>query len=988
MQAYEDALSFLRAVLPPTGRYAVMSKRRGMIHDFFDTIEALAHHCLKLDAAGRETWYALASFGALDERTQANAHMLRALWVDMDVKADKGYPSLDAALGHLDAFCAEGFPEPSIVVSSGYGVHAYWCLEQAAPKAQWQIAADAFQRAWQAYGIIADPVTADAARVLRMPGTHNHKHATPAPVRVIEQTGALYSIADLHMATGGFSQPIPLSSAAATLLPSTDDLMVNLPNRQAFIAPIVQRCRQLAGVAKTRGGDCSEPLWYATVQLARHVENGRAVAQYLSSGHADYDEAAVDAKLTQLEARDIGPTLCERFRSVNPMGCEGCQLKVKSPIQLGDKPPQEIDPGVVVQVPVTDDEGQITIATEERRPPVDLPEGFIQTTEGLMAKVKDEDGLDRHVLLIPGTFYPTRVYRASPTDASLVVDFFAYRQDKGQTYSFSAPNEQLSEPKDVRRLLKRYVNVTMEAAKHMHRLIDLMTNTIQQKEREGISARQMGWQFGHQDTEDNFVHGTTLYRATAPSVQPGISVAPPVEQLAKFCRPRGSLDGAKAGAQLYSKPGGEMHQFVYLYGLAGVFARFTGPQNFALLSLVNRIGGEGKTTNCDAAMAHWFNPQMTRSSPADTDNALFNTMSTRGSLPVFIDEATNMHPARMVNVIYTASQGREKARMDQSGARQRDPLPPWKAPVMLSSNMSVRQMVRAARGDASALDARVIELRYSRLDLPADERARIESVFYDNHGITGPVFTQYVMQRLGAYGEAYEKIRAGVVANLGFAGADRFWLNTVTSVLCAAQAMRQMQVVDYDFGRLAAFSVELLRQQRSDSASEVMGAGDILARFLSHNISRIVVGYQTTNGMDGAARLATLTDQLRSGELVGRSQLNEQALYISVTAFRDFCTEHGHDYRSFVQEAREGRLLSEKIVSGTKLVDGRPVNSYAPPPERYSLGRGTPMASTPSRVITFDLAHPALRDHMADAKSAVAQSQTIRPVYAAMPDQQ
>ncbi len=989
MQGYETALEFLRAVLPSTGRFvaAVKAPKKGMIHHFFETPEALAHFLVQRDGQGKEVYYAMSGYGLADERTQENVQAVKSLWLDLDVKPgqpDKGYEDLDEALGSLDAFCESGFPQPTYVVQSGYGAHAYWLFTNEQPKAQWQILADTFQRSWQAFGLKCDPVSADAARVLRSPGTHNRKRDTPAPVSILEGSGELFSVAELFDALKAFAPP-PATAATKALLLSAADLMSGLQNRQAFIAPIVSKCRQMAGIAKDKGESCSEPLWYATVQLCRHLEDGPQAAHYLSSGHPDYAPDAVDAKLEQLESKDIGPTTCERFKSVNPKGCEGCAFKITSPIQLGEKDPEPVQEVVVVQTLAETESGAKEVQAIEMRPPVDYPEGFIRTSEGLKVKVKGDDGIERHLLVFPGAFYPTRVYRAGPTDPALMVDFFAYRQDKGQTYFFTAPNEQLSEPKDVRRLLKRYVNVTMEAANHLHKLIDRMTNSIQRAEREGISARQMGWQFGHHETERNFVWGNNLYQPPPGAiVTPNVSVSPSVAQLGKFCRPRGSFDGAMDAASLYIKAGGEMHQFIHLFGLAGIFAPFTGPQNFAMLSLVNRVGGEGKTTNCDAAMSMWFDPALTRNTPSDTDNSLFNTMSVRGSLPFHLDEATNMRADRMVNFVYTSSQGREKARMEQSGAKQRDPLPPWKCPVLLSSNVSVRQLVRAARGDAAALDARLIELRYNRLDLNPAERQTIERAFYDNYGWVGPVALQRVMLNLDGYANAYSVTRAQLAQQAGSDSVDRFWLNTVVSVLCAAKAMNALRAgtsrPEYNLQRLFEFSVDLLKRQRSDSKDDAMEASDILARFLSLNVNRILVGYQTSPGTDGVTRLATLTEQLRGGsELVGRSQLHEEALYISALAFREFCTTYGHDYRSFVQEAREVGLLTERVLVGTK--DGKPV--YAAAPEKYSLGRGTPMATTPSRVLAFNLRHKDLAAHMQDARSAVIQSQNIRPIYAA-----
>ena len=70
-------------------------------------------------------------------------------------------------------------PQPAIVIGSGSGsnCHAYWPLT--AP-----LGRDELERANRrlAYALGADLASADAARILRIPGTLSHKHAPPTPV--------------------------------------------------------------------------------------------------------------------------------------------------------------------------------------------------------------------------------------------------------------------------------------------------------------------------------------------------------------------------------------------------------------------------------------------------------------------------------------------------------------------------------------------------------------------------------------------------------------------------------------------------------------------------------------------------------------------------------------------------------------------------------------------------------------------------------------
>lgn len=77
---------------------------------------------------------------------------------------------------------------PSLVIASGTpgNVHAYWALKVPTDADR---AEGANQRLAAAVG--GDPVCFDAARILRPPGTQNHKHAPPTPVQLVASSSRL-----------------------------------------------------------------------------------------------------------------------------------------------------------------------------------------------------------------------------------------------------------------------------------------------------------------------------------------------------------------------------------------------------------------------------------------------------------------------------------------------------------------------------------------------------------------------------------------------------------------------------------------------------------------------------------------------------------------------------------------------------------------------------------------------------------------------------
>ena len=96
------------------------------------------------------------------------------LWADFDAKVYPGGAKAQAfyALGKVS-------PVPHIIVDSGHGYHAYWLMGNPVPFV-W--AARIMKGIAIATG--ADRVY-DKARILRVPGTHNHKDPDPILVRVL-----------------------------------------------------------------------------------------------------------------------------------------------------------------------------------------------------------------------------------------------------------------------------------------------------------------------------------------------------------------------------------------------------------------------------------------------------------------------------------------------------------------------------------------------------------------------------------------------------------------------------------------------------------------------------------------------------------------------------------------------------------------------------------------------------------------------------------
>ena len=119
---------------------------------FVDTKEEVDELAKRFVQRNIDAYFGCAKFGPLNNRTHENAKYFRALWMDIDCGPTKGIPDEKGIIkGYLDQqtgldefkkFCsAVGLPKP-ILISSGYGIHAYWLLEKTISRREWEPLAD------------------------------------------------------------------------------------------------------------------------------------------------------------------------------------------------------------------------------------------------------------------------------------------------------------------------------------------------------------------------------------------------------------------------------------------------------------------------------------------------------------------------------------------------------------------------------------------------------------------------------------------------------------------------------------------------------------------------------------------------------------------------------------------------------------------------------------------------------------------------------
>lgn len=348
---YDSALSFLRLLYggAQDGCLAIWSKQTKRTEWFNAAdLEAVAHF-LASRARQQDCYFGVglqtAALGPLKRGEADTVGSMPGTWLDVDVLSAGAHAqvrlprSREQALQWLNSL---DLP-PTAIVDTGHGLHAYWLFDK-----PYQIDsqdnrafAQKLARDWQsallskarAEGWHLDN-TADLARVLRPPGTLNHKlvgsgETEPRPVKLLHaQVQNRYSVEQIRRHT----EDVAAQSDAAD-----DQTGTEIDQAPADLGRIVEGCAFLRH-ARDDAATLPEPAWLAMLSIVGRTENGTKVAHEWSRPYPRYSASETDAKFEAALSK-AGPWTCATIREKAGAEeyCAKCPYsgRIKSPISLG-----------------------------------------------------------------------------------------------------------------------------------------------------------------------------------------------------------------------------------------------------------------------------------------------------------------------------------------------------------------------------------------------------------------------------------------------------------------------------------------------------------------------------------------------------------------------------------------------------------------------------------------------------------------------------
>lgn len=920
---------FLERVLPDTGYiYAAhLTKNKRFWHKAFEpgTFGDVGSYMVK-QAEKQDVYIALGSFRQKEvevptpegpkmrpRRKIDNIAGMKCLYVDLDVGADKPYASKEAALGGLLALVKGGkVPRPSMVVDSGGGIHVYWCLDEVAPLDKWAPVAHAFKAYLIQSGLGIDPtVTGDPARVLRAPETINHKHNRR--VRLLKHDGPSISLEAVRALAGEAkldrpSMMLPQGPGAANV----DEFTSGVSERRkqpAFMAKIAERCPAMAEVAATRGAEQSEPYWMAMLHLASFCEDGEAMAQFMSSGHAGYSEAQTADKFQQRLAVDrdtIGPTTCAAFSSYST-ACLGCQYAghIKSPIVLGNASDLPLMPAGF-----TLSEGVLHRLVEEKN-----DEGELVTTQRRVCWFL----IDNIEMVVEGGITQLAVeWRAKKQGSPRVTLFQLSDLADQRTFGRAAHSEGMSLQDTA---LKDY-RVFMVA---FSTLLQQHSDPVARQAPFGWSTHQGGPWFGLGDV--GLVPGDR-----EEPINTGRSRAI-VNQYAAT----GTMEEWRSVSDFICAQGHAPLMAIYASSYAAPLMEFLGMSG-VLVSAMSPGSGVGKSSAMELAASVWGHPVHTVHAVDDTPAMVSRKMSMTSGLPAYWDELrvkNDMH--QLVKHVFRITQGKDKSRLNSDTSFNLGTA--WSTMMLICSNTSLFDYVlRDGGGHAGFYRVLEFEVKPPPGGHPVNQMVSLFAKLRKNYGHAGRVYARHLVENHDLVRMAVKKVAEQVETDLQPESAERFWTGSIAAMLTGALLANRCGLTTFDTRRLKKFlyrAFHRLRKMKATDLAEELDEVSALSDFLSTSIGNTLISsvVRTAKGRPSPQDMPRIIKP-PTRELTVQIGTEDNRCRLSARAFREYLTARGMPQSTTITVLKQRGILLDV--------------------GRATIGSGT-IYSTPAAGYVFDL---------------------------------
>ncbi len=923
MGGYMETKTFLERVLSSEGHYCIFAAKSAderKTQKFYSSIDDVVEAATQFDQQGYDVYYGLATFQEANSRKVDNVKHLQSFFLDLDCGPTKDFASQEEAIKALRKFCsANQLPTPTMV-NSGRGVHVYWFLSEPVCYEDWFPVAERLKRLCAKQNFLADPaVTADGARVLRVPDTHNYKTNPPSDVGFFGlgerfETVVFDTFSEL---LGGEMIPVPTKHIPKELSQTMHNLMGNQENVFKDILVKTQRgdgCEQLYNIIRHQE-ETSEPLWRAGLSIAKFCTDSDKAMHIISKNHPEYTPEDTQDKLRQIK----GPYTCAKFDEFNPDVCPNCPQwgQIKSPIVLGRrlKEAEVNDEGVYIEAPALELPNQPKTTYEIPKFPPPYVRGV---NGGVYVRTTNEEGDTEEKRLYHNDLYVVKRVHDPEVGEAIVMRLHLPMDGVRE---FTLPMSAVTSTEEFRKALSSR-GVTVK------KMDELMTYTLhwvdelQATSTADQAHRQFGWA---NDEMDAFILGNQKVTATS------VEFNPPSNQtvgLFPAFEAKGSYQEWRDNLELWNNERFVLQQFAIGMGFGSPLMEFMNT-NCGTVSFYNKDSGVGKTALLLAASGIWGDPEQLVLQKDDTYNFKMNRAELMHSLPTGIDEITNMSPKQMSELVYQGTSGQQRGRMSQSSNVERYRGDRWSLLMMYTANTSVVERISMAKAMPKAEAQRVLECRVERMfDSVQDKEVTdaFENGLLNNYGHAGIIYVQYIMRNVDACRQLVLDVQKRVDKLAELTSENRFWSATIAATISGLLIAKKAGLHDFDVQKVFNWAVTDLVTQNKRNMTEMGGSVyDVLDDFFSENISYILQIKSTADNRgthDNGLDQHVIPEQVARGRLIARYETDTKMFYVKPKPLKEWCGELQINYAHLVSEIMtkcNGKRKKVRLTKGTNL---------------------------------------------------------------------
>lgn len=873
------------------------------------------------------TYFALGAFKPAElskrgfARRAANCVALNAFWFDIDCGEAKwqkhnGQGVYRTRKDGQDAFAAfvksSGMPPPTHIINSGEGFHVYWQLERELPLDEWRQFALAIKAITTYYGFMVDQTrTADAASVLRVPGTLHQNGSTvaitfqsnvPVPISHIQAfvdrnrpyINSPVFTAKLEDRVGLGKRPDYLKDNSESTL---DEQELQLPRK---FENIIKRseldgsgCNQLWQMYKHQE-HVPEPMWGGALSIAKFCLDGEDWAIKMSENHPEFDPQLTLKKMEQWQA----PRTCLWFSEENPDGCKGCPhltgikaTPTQSPIRLA------VDDNRVPTVVQEQISGSGTEYTEDFIIPA-LPFPYYRDPKLGGVWVTSDDGprcvydMDLYIYDRIGVGADNKprfwIRQHTPYDGVSEIELSSddlYASGASFLQKLAGYNI-LVPPDSSHNEISRYLR---QCAAHLQR-----SRAITKP------PKQLGW-----TEKGSFVLGRWEYTQAGRKMSP-IQDTNIARMFREACEtPKNApelIDGWNdAIRKLYGAEDAGLYRLILAAGFGSPIRCKYGSEVGGIINIYSEDSGFGKSTLTKVISGIFANspdPFFYQARQGTTINAFFEIISYVNSLPMTLDETGQLEVEDLMLFIHTCTSGKAKARSSHQVNDVRAALPGWRTHVFSSSNISLWNRITEQRVENEAYLMRVLEIPIKALKQSEDKNYGDDAVkaIQQYYGVAGQTLIEYILRNDEEVAALWHTVSHNLTTRAKLHGRHRFWGDIMTAAVVGAKIASDAGVYPFDPKEIYTLAGKMLCELVERANNKVVQEEDLLGEMINYYIDSTLV-LKNTRG--------TMAIKSPPKRAYVRVEQEEGFMYIDNLALKEFAR-----FRHFGVERVEVALLS------------------------------------------------------------------------------